>query len=72
MSKATKSHKKLWGSAISAPPTLKEYIQTGTYIQGDQINHPNFGKGFVEQSRGNKIDVRFEDKVRTLMNKNVL
>ena len=72
MSKPRKSHKNLWGTAISAPAAIKEYFQTETYLQGDLINHPNFGKGSVELSQGNKIDVRFEDKVRTLINKNVL
>lgn len=69
MPKSRKSHKNLWGSAISAPTAIKEYLQTKTYIQGDLINHPNFGKGSVELSHGNKIDVRFEDRVRTLINK---
>lgn len=72
MSKSHKSHKILWGNAIATPKVIQEYLQTGNYLQGDLINHPNFGKGSVELNHGNKIDVRFEDKVRTLIIKNIL
>jgi hypothetical protein len=72
MTKSIKTHKNLWGSATSTPTTIKEYLLTESFHLGDLINHPKFGKGSVEQSYGNKIDVRFEDKVRTLLNRSVL
>lgn len=72
MAKSYKSHKKIWGSSISTNTIIQAYFQTGSYVQGDIIDHPNFGKGSVEQSLGNKIEVRFEDKMRTLIIKNVI
>ena len=48
------------------PPT-RPYSTKETYAVADFVEHPRYGVGRVEDSRGTKIDVRFRDGVRTLI-----
>lgn len=45
----------------------KTYNSNQSFYTGDIISHKNFGLGYVESSFGNKIDVLFEDRARTLV-----
>ena len=69
MPKFPKFEKKSFTDALNASVHVQAYLQTGTYAKDDVISHPSFGKGLVEHSQGNKINVRFEDKLRTLITK---
>lgn len=46
---------------------LKSYSTLSSYYVGDCIEHKSFGLGYIQDSFGNKIEVLFEDKVRTLI-----
>ncbi|HLL77133.1 MAG TPA: hypothetical protein VK421_17910 [Pyrinomonadaceae bacterium] len=48
-----------------APP--RPYSAAETYAAGAFVEHPRYGVGRVEDARGTKIDVRFDDGVRTLI-----
>ena len=69
MAKVRKTHKVKWeeGQKKAAKKELKDYSSTSSFIEGDSIDHAKFGKGLVEACLGNKIEVRFEDKTRLLM-----
>lgn len=48
---------------------FKDYSSSSSFYQGDLIHHFKFGRGFVQSSFGNKIEVLFEDKMRLLVHK---
>jgi len=56
-------------SVARAPgdPPPRPYSATETYAAGAFVEHPRYGVGRVEDARGTKIDVRFDDGVRTLI-----
>ena len=44
------------------------YSPKGSYIPGDLIDHPTFGKGFVEKKIDlNKIEIIFEEEIKILV-----
>ena len=45
----------------------RAYSTQETYAVAEFLEHPRYGVGRVEDSRGTKIDVRFRDGVRTLI-----
>ena len=45
----------------------KAYEKSESFYVGDCISHKYFGVGFVQLSFGNKIEVLFEDRIRTLI-----
>lgn len=45
----------------------KDYRTSGCFYVGDYIQHNHFGVGYIQNSFANKIEVLFEDKVRTLI-----
>ena len=60
------------GRQPSAPwgpndPPARAYSTQETYAVADFVEHPRYGVGRVEDSRGTKIDVRFRDGMRTLI-----
>lgn len=60
------------GRAASSPwppdhAPARPYSAKETYAAGAFVEHPRYGVGRVEESRGTKIDVRFGDGVRTLI-----
>jgi hypothetical protein len=48
-------------------PPPRPYSTQESYAAGAFVDHPRYGVGRVEDSRGTKIDVRFGDGVRTLI-----
>jgi hypothetical protein len=67
--KARSSHRQQWESLLqtnSAAPeesyNLKKKFEVNTLL-----NHPKFGKGFVRSAQSDRIEVVFEDEVKTLM-----
>lgn len=71
MAKQRKTHKVKWEEAVikKTAEEFKKYSSSASFYTGDMINHTKFGKGYVESSFGNKIEVRFEDKMRLLIHK---
>lgn len=57
-----------WSELISKKKSdTKKYSTSESFYVGDFINHNNFGVGYIQSSFGNKIEVLFEDKIRTLI-----
>ena len=48
-------------------PPARPYSTGESYAAGAFVEHPRYGLGRVEGARGTKIDVRFNDGVRTLV-----
>jgi hypothetical protein len=48
-------------------PPPRPYSAKEAYHVGALVEHPKYGVGRVEESRGTKIDVRFGTEVRTLI-----
>ena len=55
------------GSTRASAKPLRPYSGKEVYAEGDAIQHPKFGQGYVIEARGGKIDVRFGSEVRTLL-----
>ncbi len=63
--RATQYEKLLHGQDMSR---AKRYSPTGSYAQGDVVEHARFGVGVTTTIKaGNKIEVVFEDGVKTLV-----
>lgn len=45
----------------------KPYSIKGKYVENEKIQHPKFGLGFIQKVYSDKVDVIFNDEVRTLM-----
>lgn len=69
MLKQRKSHKDKWREATEKSKTIKNYSSNDSFYAGDVLSHTKYGLGHVETSFGNKIEVRFEDKIRLLIHK---
>lgn len=71
MAKRRKIGKPKWVDMVpeKSSEDFKDYTATSSFYTGDLIHHFKFGKGFVESSFGNKIEVLFEDKMRLLVHK---
>ena len=52
---------------VQGDPPARPYSTKETFAAGESVEHPRYGIGRVEDSRGKKIDVRFGDGVRTLI-----
>lgn len=69
--KRAKSATGAGGRQPSAPwpvdQPARPYSTQETYAVADFVEHPRYGVGRVEDSRGTKIDVRFSDGLRTLI-----
>jgi hypothetical protein len=63
-----KRKKKLsWSDRVKTKKQSKSYGVNDSFYIGDFIDHKKFGLGYIQDSFGNKIEVLFEDKVRTLI-----
>lgn len=69
--KTTESVGELWTKALNRSTAgAKAYTIKGSFQMGDLIDHPTFGQGVVEKLiDDNKIEVLFQDDIRTLMHK---
>lgn len=57
-----------WEDVISESTQTEIYYKsTGDFKEGEIISHNMFGLGFVIASGANKIEVLFQDKLRTLI-----
>jgi hypothetical protein len=52
---------------IPANAVALDYSPKDTYIPGNVIAHPKFGRGKVVDARTGKIDVKFGTELRTLL-----
>ncbi|MCO4753958.1 MAG: hypothetical protein KC478_05725 [Bacteriovoracaceae bacterium] len=56
-----------WSELMTSKKTdSKSYKTSNSYYVGDFISHTTFGEGYIQGSFGNKVEVLFEDEVRTL------
>lgn len=69
--KTTESVGEMWTKAVNkSTGGSKAYTIRGSFQMGDLIDHPTFGQGIVEKLiDDNKIEVLFQDDIRTLMHK---
>lgn len=51
-------------------PTNK-YNMKGKFEKGSRLDHPKFGMGFIREAQPDKIEVVFEDEIRTLIHNRV-
>ncbi|MBC76032.1 MAG: hypothetical protein CME64_08440 [Halobacteriovoraceae bacterium] len=60
--------KKSWTEIVAAQKDeAKTYKTSNSFYVGEYIDHKKFGVGYIQDSFGNKVEVLFEDKVRTLI-----
>jgi len=66
---STDSISDIWMNAISNTSTKsKHYSLEEQFLQGDIIDHPTFGPGFIDKLIGSdKIQVIFRHNIRTLI-----
>lgn len=71
MARTSKKHLMKWTERVEEKLNgkIKEYSSSESFYKGDLINHNHFGKGRVETSFGNKIEVIFQDKMRILIHR---
>lgn len=64
-------HQAKWNESVVAKleDTIKKYSSTESFYKGDLIEHERFGRGRVQTSFGNKIEVIFQDKMRILIHR---
>lgn len=55
---------KKWGTKV-----VSEFTAERTYERGEVFSHPTFGKGVVQVRRESRVDVLFEEGVKTLPSK---
>lgn len=69
--KSTETVGELWTKALNRSTNgSRAYTIKGSFQMGDLIDHPTFGQGVVEKLiDDNKIEVLFQDDIRTLMHK---
>ena len=67
--KAEQTHEEVYKTALNeANSKAQEYSIKGKFYKGDLINHPTFGDGVIDKTLDdNKIQVIFQDEVRTLV-----
>lgn len=53
---------KQWGNKV-----VRTYSPSVNFQKGDVLDHPTFGKGYVQGKRDNKIDVLFKSELKTLL-----
>ena len=71
MKRMSRKYKMKWEENVMESPEkgFKRYSFAESFYKGDLILHDHFGKGCVESSFGNKIEVLFKDKIRTLVHR---
>ena len=52
---------------IDANTPARAYAVTETFAEDEIISHPRYGRGLVLQARGDKIDVKFTEGQKTLV-----
>ncbi len=63
------SHREQWELLLQSNATApeSEYNFKMKFEVNTVLNHPKFGRGFIKEVQGDKIQVVFEDEVKTLM-----
>ena len=61
------AHSKEFGELVSAAGNEQNYNMKAKFSMNDKIKHPKFGVGVIKLSLQDKIEVVFEDQVRTLV-----
>jgi hypothetical protein len=67
--KARSSHREQWETLVQSNGTATEetYSLKKKFEANTLLNHPKFGKGFIRTAQADRIEVVFEDEVKTLM-----
>ena len=63
--RASSTRKK--SKALDPDRPAKPYQLSAKFVEDDVVQHPKFGRGHVQLVRGDKIEVNFEDGLRTLL-----
>lgn len=72
MSSRKSSHRNEYEMLMSneSAPT-NSYNMKGKFDKNTKLQHPKFGLGFIKEAASDKIEVIFEDEVRTLIHNRV-
>ncbi|WP_413560672.1 hypothetical protein [Bdellovibrio sp. HCB209] len=61
------SHKNEYEMLMSNSGSTADYNMKGKFEKNTKLQHPKFGLGFIKDAATDKIEVVFEDEVRTLI-----
>ncbi|WP_413578086.1 hypothetical protein ACLVWU_06030 [Bdellovibrio sp. HCB290] len=67
MNSRKSSHKNEYEMLMSNGGATSNYTMKGKFEKNTKLQHPKFGLGFIKDAASDKIEVVFEDEVRTLI-----
>ncbi|QDK44921.1 hypothetical protein ACLSU7_05690 [Bdellovibrio sp. HCB185ZH] len=65
------SHKNEYEMLMANGGSTATYNMKGKFEKNTKLQHPKFGLGFIKDAASDKIEVVFEDEVRTLIHNRV-
>jgi hypothetical protein len=71
MNSRKSSHKNEYEMLMSNDAATSNYNMKGKFDKNTKLQHPKFGLGFIKDAATDKIEVVFEDEVRTLIHNRV-
>ncbi|MBO9666621.1 MAG: hypothetical protein J7501_07380 [Bdellovibrio sp.] len=71
MNSRKSSHKNEYEMLMSNDAATSTYNMKGKFDKNTKLQHPKFGLGFIKDAATDKIEVVFEDEVRTLIHNRV-
>lgn len=71
LSSRKSSHKNEYEMLMSNDAATATYNMKGKFDKNTKLQHPKFGLGFIKDAATDKIEVVFEDEVRTLIHNRV-
>jgi hypothetical protein len=61
------SHQAEYEMLMANETSTNKYSMKGKFEKGSKLEHPKFGLGFVREAQPDKIEVVFQDEIRTLI-----
>lgn len=71
MSSRKSSHRNEYEMLMAKDNAVATYNMKGKFEKNTKLQHPKFGMGFIKEAASDKIEVVFEDEVRTLIHNRV-
>jgi hypothetical protein len=71
MNSRKSSHKNEYEMLMANGGSTATYNMKGKFEKNTKLQHPKFGLGFIKDAASDKIEVVFEDEVRTLIHNRV-
>jgi hypothetical protein len=71
MNSRKSSHKNEYEMLMAGKGETAVYSMKGKFEKNSKLQHPKFGLGFIKDAATDKIEVVFEDEVRTLIHNRV-